>query len=200
MSLLKVWQKHYEPFNFIERGSVNVEKIAEYLINKNQDVYFNEKIGATHHKHGKAFIIQEHPRHWFYGTSFLPNFVCEDNELWELTKPIVNKLEEELDGKAAQIFYLLLPPGDNIYIHVDLGQYFSAVHRHQIPIITNPQCDTWVNGETKNLKAGEIWEINNVKEHAVDNNGKTPRINLVIDIMPTWAIEAKEDKLEGVPQ
>ena len=50
------------------------------------------------------------------------------------------------------------------------------------------QCETWVDGETINMETGEIWEINNVKRHAVDNNGTTPRINLVVDIMPIWAI------------
>ena len=197
MTLTKVWSKYNKPFNFIKKDTIDVSAISAFLLEK-EDEYFNEKLNSTHHQHGKALIIQDHPRHWFYGAPFTPEFECEDEKLWELTKPIIDKLEKDCDGKAAKIFYLLLPAETNIYIHIDLGQYFSAVYRHQIPIITNSQCETWVDGETVNMAPGEIWEINNVKRHTVDNNGQTPRINLVVDIMPMWAVEAKDDKLEGI--
>ena len=189
MTLTKVWNKYNNPFNFIKKGEIDVSALSTFLLGK--DEYFNKQLNLTHHQHGKALIIQDHPRNWFYPAPFTPEFECKDEELWVLTKPIIDKLEKDCNGKAAKIFYFLLPAGTNIYIHMDLGQYFSAVHRHQIPIITNPQCETWVDGETINMEPGEIWEINNVKRHAVDNNGITPRINLVVDIMPMWAIESE---------
>ncbi len=196
MTLTKVWSKYNNSFNFIKKGEIDVNALSIFLLGKEE--YFNKQLNLTHHQHGKALIIQDYPRNWFYPAPFTPEFKCDDEELWSLTKPIIDKLEKDCDGKAAKIFYFLLPAGTNIYIHMDMGQYFSAVHRHQIPITTNPQCESWVDGETINMKTGEIWEINNVKRHAVDNNGTTPRINLVVDIMPMWAIEAKEDGLEGI--
>ena len=43
-----------------------------------------------------------------------------------------------------------------------------------------------VGEEKKNLKSGEMWEINNSKKsHAVKNNSKEDRIHLIID----WIVE-----------
>mgnify|MGYP003673404731 CR=1 FL=1 len=42
--------------------------------------------------------------------------------------------------------------------------------------------------ETKNLKVGEMWEINNSKKpHSVENNSKEDRVHLIID----WVINDK---------
>jgi hypothetical protein len=39
-----------------------------------------------------------------------------------------------------------------------------------------------VGEDKRNLKLGEIWEINNdKKEHSVDNLGETDRIHLIVD-------------------
>jgi len=34
------------------------------------------------------------------------------------------------------------------------------------------------------MKEGEMWEINNMREHAVRNDGETPRVHLIVD----WAL------------
>ena len=34
------------------------------------------------------------------------------------------------------------------------------------------------------MKVGECWEINNSLLHSVENNGKTERIHLLVDILP----------------
>ena len=55
-----------------------------------------------------------------------------------------------------------------------------------IPIITNKKVYFSVGEEKKNLKSGEMWEINNSKKsHAVKNNSKEDRIHLIID----WIVE-----------
>ena len=132
MTLTKVWSKYNNPFNFIKKGKIDVSELSTFLLGK--DEYFNKQLNLTHHQHGKVLMIQDHPRNWFYPAPFIPEFECKDEELWALTKPIIDKLEKDCNGKAAKIFYFLLPAGTNIYIHTDLGQYFSAVYRHQIPM------------------------------------------------------------------
>ena len=39
------------------------------------------------------------------------------------------------------------------------------------------------------MQEGQCWEINNAKNHSVENNGTTDRIHLLIDIMPNEFIK-----------
>ena len=61
MTLTKVWSKYNNPFNFINKGNVDVGKIADYLLSKNEDKYFDERLNLTHHQHGKILIVQDYP-------------------------------------------------------------------------------------------------------------------------------------------
>ena len=70
--------------------------------------------------------------------------------------------------------------------HIDNGDSLHFCKRVHIPIITNKKVYFSVGEEKKNLKSGEMWEINNSKKsHAVKNNSKEDRINLIID----WIVE-----------
>ena len=47
---------------------------------------------------------------------------------------------------------------------------------------TNEECFFTVGDDKRNLKLGEIWEINNDKKtHGVSNNGDEDRIHLIVD-------------------
>jgi len=75
-----------------------------------------------------------------------------------------------------------LPAGKSIPRHVDKNDFFKDYSRIHIPLVTNEDCLFTVGEETKNLKVGEIWEINNNNEfHSVENKGLTDRIHLLID-------------------
>jgi hypothetical protein len=41
-----------------------------------------------------------------------------------------------------------------------------------------------VGGDEIAMKEGEVWEINNMREHAVRNDGETSRIHLIVDWAP----------------
>jgi hypothetical protein len=61
---------------------------------------------------------------------------------------------------------------------------FSLVicRRIHIPIQTNEDCFFTVGDDKRNLRLGELWEINNDKQkHSVDNFGNTDRIHLIVD-------------------
>ena len=76
-----------------------------------------------------------------------------------------------------------LPAGKSIPRHIDTHSFFKKFSRIHIPIITNEKCYFTVGDETKNLKVGEIWEINNDNQfHSVYNSGLTDRIHLLIDV------------------
>lgn len=74
--------------------------------------------------------------------------------------------------------------GGDIAPHVDNLYTLSHSHRIHIPIITNDKVDFLIGDEVKNLKEGEIWEVNNRQMHSVVNNGDHSRVHIIID----WAI------------
>ena len=59
-----------------------------------------------------------------------------------------------------------------------------AVHRTHIPITTNKSIKFMVGNEVKNLKEGEVWEINNADTHAVNNESDKDRVHLIVDYYP----------------
>ena len=66
--------------------------------------------------------------------------------------------------------------------HKDKGPLTAKTHRIHVPIITNTGCIFSVGDESKNLKPGQIWIIDNVNRyHSVENNGNEDRVHLIID-------------------
>jgi len=57
-------------------------------------------------------------------------------------------------------------------------------HRVHIPIVTNDQITFMVGGEEKQMKVGEVWEINNATFHRVMNESNEDRIHLILDWVP----------------
>ena len=54
--------------------------------------------------------------------------------------------------------------------------------RVHVPLLTNDEALFIVNGIPYNLKVGGAYKVNTLAEHAVKNNGPTPRIHLMFDI------------------
>ncbi len=87
-------------------------------------------------------------------------------------------------GYFIRVLLPRLKPGGSIPIHKDNGKSLMEVKRTHIPLITNENIIFKVGDTTKNLKAGEVWEINNGREHAVNNNSDEYRIHLIVDYLP----------------
>lgn len=112
----------------------------------------------------------------------------------ELFVPIMASIEafyarracvREGDGAAKPGYFcrallVRLDAGGEIFSHTDHGYSLCRAHRIHVPIVTTEQTLFAVAGVIKHLAAGEIWEINNRKPHAVRNMGP-PRIHAVLD-------------------
>jgi aspartyl/asparaginyl beta-hydroxylase (cupin superfamily) len=109
-----------------------------------------------------------------------PNYYQLDMESFlNNIKPIYEKNFGK--GYFIRILFVKLKSNTNIAPHVDSGKSLVNCKRTHIPIITNPKVTFTIDGETKHLKEGEIWEINNTRNHSVDNNSDEDRIHLIID-------------------
>ena len=109
----------------------------------------------------------------------------------EITQQINKKLYNFYgDGKIVRMILTKLKPNSKIEPHIDYGKSLKICHRIHIPLATNQNVIFWINGEEKNLKENEMWEIDNSKKHAVYNNSNLNRIHLIVDFLP---IELKEE-------
>ena len=86
------------------------------------------------------------------------------------------------DGFIIRCILTNLKANKNIAPHIDKGSSLHLGNRVHIPIITSDKVLFTVGEEEKNMKVGEMWEINNGnKIHAVYNNSDEDRVHLIFD-------------------
>jgi hypothetical protein len=110
------------------------------------------------------------------------------SEYYHLFENVLTKLKEHLskiideDGFIFRAMLVNLPAGKSVKPHIDMGKSFMVPRRIHMPIKTNTDCLFTVGDQTKHIKVGELWEINNNGiMHSVENNGTTDRIHLIVD-------------------
>jgi len=118
-------------------------------------------------------------------------------ELEDDLRPIVDYVANyyQNNGFIVRMILAKLVAGGKIPEHTDAGYSLLNCHRVHLPIITNDDVIFSVGGETINMKAGELWEINNGTAHAVENRSAEDRVHLIIDWMPNHAGESEKDVL-----
>jgi hypothetical protein len=100
-------------------------------------------------------------------------------KLLENIEPIIKKYYG--DGEIIRIELVTLPSKSKVKNHKDYGDSLENDPRIHLVIQTNDDVVFTVDGEKKNMKVGELWEINNTKYHSVENNGNTDRVHMIID-------------------
>lgn len=73
--------------------------------------------------------------------------------------------------------YIAIRPGGTIPLHTDKGNG----ERFHIVLETNRHCWNFHDDETVRLTAGNVYIMDETREHASVNWGDTPRVHLVID-------------------
>lgn len=194
-------QKELEDFNFRMQGTYPIDEIFNVAsgLDKEWNIYtsrqkevYDDRVNP--HLHTNTYIIQDHPLDWVFGTPI--QSVTMDKDLMDLISPIIEKLEDEIVGKSARVLLIKLGAGKDVALHVDGGDYLSSVRRFHIPIITNDNVFYTVNKETINMKAGECWEINNLKHHSVLNDSQEDRVHLLIDILPEYCYKRYKEGMD----
>lgn len=183
--------KRNEPFNYKFHGHFDVSKIKERLNAYSAEWFINSSRQDTYgvHKETNSVFLYDHPAIWSVLEPFTPTESNHDPIMKQLLASIIKELETVHDGKVGKCLFIKLPAEKSVGAHTDKMDYLGAVRRHHIAIQTNDDVLFFVNGESKNMKVGDCWEINNSLEHAVANNGKTDRIHLLVDIMPNRFIK-----------
>lgn len=109
----------------------------------------------------------------------LKEFESEMNLLIELVSHFYGR-----EGFIVRLIFTKLKAHKRITLHKDKLYTLINSHRVHIPIVTNDQITFMVGGEEKQMKVGEVWEINNATFHRVMNESDEDRIHLILDWVP----------------
>ena len=100
------------------------------------------------------------------------------------------------DGYFVRIILTRLSPGAVITPHRDHGPSMLRSHRYHLAITTNERVEFGIENAMQHFAAGEIWEINNRKYHAVRNLGQEGRVHLILDyVVPGEEIQDPDEGL-----
>jgi len=105
--------------------------------------------------------------------TLLEPVVCTVSDYYTGDGYIVRALLVRLKGQG------VIPP------HVDNGFSLLNCRRIHIPVQSTDGVEFTVGGEQRVMKEGELWEINNAREHSVVNRSDKERVHLIIDWVPT---------------
>jgi len=149
-----------------------------------------KRFEAHRHTQSLMLIYDEDFRH--FNPTTLPLYEQFKVELAPLIKLISDYYQH--NGFIIRIIFAKLKANSKIAAHCDMQYSLMNCHRIHIPIITDEQSEFMVGGELKNIKVGEICEINNSTVHSVNNKSAADRTHLIIDWVPHSTVRP-EDKI-----
>lgn len=86
------------------------------------------------------------------------------------------------DHPVTNVMLTVVMPGHDIPPHVDQqpAHWLARVH---VPLTSNNESQFMVGGEHHHMEIGSAYIVNTTVEHAVRNDGTTPRIHLMWDLL-----------------
>jgi len=103
-----------------------------------------------------------------------------------LMEPLIETISDSYtgDGYVVRAILVRLKAGGTIPTHVDTGYTLMNCRRIHMPIFSTDRVEFTVAGEQQVMTEGELWEINNAREHSVVNKGNEGRVHLIVDWVP----------------
>lgn len=86
-------------------------------------------------------------------------------------------------GDTGEIDYArvgCLPPGGRVAPHAD-GHDGTLRRRYQIMLASGPTAEIVLDGESRNLRPGEAWQLDTSRIHWAVNHDAEPRISILFD-------------------
>lgn len=94
---------------------------------------------------------------------------------------IKNLLAKVGAAEVGMLTVAIMEPGAKVAKHVDQGPYYSHYRRFHMPLNTVAGSVLTAGEKTVSMKAGEVWELNNLIPHSAENGGNVDRYHLIID-------------------
>jgi len=170
-------------FNFI--GNIDILEFKKTILNLNNEVWNeNNERQKYHNVLNKTHFI---PLMWdsdtisqlVYGKKTKYFYTLEFDKLKENIEREIN-LNLGLNGVVFRAILAKLDSNHHIPEHIDGPKQNNYCKKIHIPIVTNDKVFFNIEGEEKNLKEGEIWEVDVSKLHSAYNNGTEDRVHLIV--------------------
>ncbi len=120
-----------------------------------------------------------------FGKALNPLF-AKVAQYYESAPDIMGKFGRPVQGYFIRVSLAKLRAGGEINEHKDMNFSLAHSHRIHIPLITNPDVKFNIAYESRNLKVGEVVEINNRRVHSVKNDGDEDRVHIIMDWVFPW--------------
>lgn len=191
---------------YIWYGVYNTDNVIQELskIDPNIWTYYDFRTKFVSFKHpGQEIEQSTHqnthtlPLYWLLNLwkPYTPIIVYRFNDS-NLLFPWIDYLHEILkkqgveDGIVVKAMFAKLLPNQTIPPHIDNTFCLQIVHRHHWVISSDKSVTFTINGETRHWSNGNVFELNNILEHSVNNPSNNERIHFIMDIMPNKYITA----------
>jgi len=98
--------------------------------------------------------------------------------------PAMRQFIDALPGERNRVRLMRLRPGGHIFRHSDpMEDIDPRLVRLHLPLVTNPAVRFLVNDTRIVMAPGELWHVDVRFPHEVHNEGTSPRVHLVIDLL-----------------
>ena len=185
--------------NFRKIGSVDVSTLNEFVAKLTDEDWDRQNVRQKRYEvhkdtqfigivYDEDFRHQNGTRHPILnglGPALNPVFKLVA-DYFESAPDILLKFGRPVQGYFIRVSLAKLKAGGEISEHRDMNFSLAHSHRVHLPLITNDDVDFNIGYETRNLKSGEIVEINNRRAHSVVNRGNEDRIHLILDWVFPW--------------
>lgn len=103
-----------------------------------------------------------------------------------LLQPVIDTIRDYYTGEGYVVRAILvrLKAHGTIPQHIDTGYSLMNCRRIHMPVVSTDKVEFTVGGEQQVMNQGELWEINNAREHSVVNKGGQSRVHLIVDWVP----------------
>ena len=138
-----------------------------------------------------AFDCFHHTRHIIFRfiEGFRDHRVSYDRPLWPAWQGLVTPVLQQAvasygfrEPQFPKVMLARLAAGYGIDRHVDGGGSNLYTHKIHVPLRTSDKAAFIVGDESFYLREGIAYEVNNLRPHAVNNNGDRDRIHLIFEV------------------
>jgi len=171
-----------------ELGEFDSSALREAILSQD-DIAWNEEQYRQDqyevHRHTESIVLV------FTDGSNWPNSDVQKEPGWgrlsDVAVPLMHQIIDKHYAKGGTIIRAMaakLLAGGRIDPHHDKHASFHCGHRIHVPITTNPRVRFMIDGRPYQFKVGEVYELNNQKQHSVMNKGTDDRITFIFDYVP----------------
>ncbi len=182
------------PGNFITHGKVDVSELQRQigkLTNEQWNTLSNFQQSVEAHEDTQMFPLVFDPDYRHTHPTRMPALETFQGALRPALELVSSRYEESQygqhhvqqygEGSFIRAMLVKLKAGGTIAPHCDKNFSLAHSHRIHIPIFSNPHVLFTVGKETICMLEGDVVEINNRREHSVENRSKTDRTHLILD-------------------